>query len=265
MSSSHSKKAAALLRKLTGNMVFGRRLPNTFGGAKVYITPACDIRLLSSSLGSSRRELLAVANRFVGAGDTVWDIGANLGVFSFSAAYKAGSAGHIYSVEADTRHAELMYRTRRGLSERYAGVTILCAAVSDTLSCLNLNVVTRGTAKNYVEGSVGSDQAGDVIEKKTVVSVTGDWLLRFWPPPSFLKIDIEGAELSFLKGAEKLFATCRPATYIEISAQNQSDVTQFFKHADYALYRLSSSQQLEPIDKCAFNTVAIPRESMRGR
>ena len=46
--------------------------------------------------------LLMNASETVKPGDVVWDVGANMGLFSFAAAGLAGPAGHVYAFEPDT-------------------------------------------------------------------------------------------------------------------------------------------------------------------
>ncbi len=46
--------------------------------------------------------LLELSRKFVQKGDIVWDIGANLGLFSAAASYFAGPAGQVVSVSPTT-------------------------------------------------------------------------------------------------------------------------------------------------------------------
>lgn len=259
------KSLASLLRLFTGKRVIKRRLPVCFGGGKILVSPSVDIRVLSRNLDYAYGDLFQVVAQFIKPGDIVWDMGANLGAFTFASAYCAGTEGHVYAVEADTRHAQLMYESKAGLGERFDNITILCAAVSDEMACLDLNIVDRGNAKNFISKSMGNEEAGRVINTKSVVSITADWLLQYWKPPDFLKVDIEGAELLFLKGAGQLLRDTKPAIYIEVDKENQTEVTDLLKAYGYEIFSLGSKEgeALTKIDRCAVNTVCIHKDVRR--
>ena len=95
---------------------------------------------------------------------------------------------------------------------------------------------------------------------KQVVTVTLDWLLNYWNPPQFVKIDVEGAELLAIKGGGKLFSEVRPSCYIECSPENSELMTVFFKERDYLLYSLDGLGNETLVDRFAFNTVVKPKE-----
>ena len=55
--------------------------------------------------------LVRLAAETVGPDDTVWDIGSNLGLFSFVAAMAEGQAADVLAVESDTTLAGLLRRS----------------------------------------------------------------------------------------------------------------------------------------------------------
>ncbi len=103
--------------------------------------------------------LLRLAAEVVRRGDTVWDIGANLGLFSFAAAVAAGPAGRVLAVEPDTVLAGLLRRSA-AVNSGHAPVDVLPAAVSDGLSVARFHVARRNRSTNHLDG-FGTSQAGD--------------------------------------------------------------------------------------------------------
>ena len=117
------------------------------------------MRYLGRGMTQADPPLLRLAAEVVRRGDTVWDIGANLGLFSFAAAVAAGPAGRVLAVEPDTVLAGLLRRSA-AVNSGHAPVDVLPAAVSDGLSVARFHVARRNRSTNHLDG-FGTSQAGD--------------------------------------------------------------------------------------------------------
>jgi FkbM family methyltransferase len=250
---------ANIARFLTGKFVFNKRLPASFGGAKIRVTSRSDIRLLKPGFNSSSGDLLQVAKTYIRPDYCVWDIGSNLGIFSVCAAWFAGPKGKIFSVEADPYYAELQFSTSKRLPQGYSSITTLCAAIADTNRLLELHIPQRGHSRTHL-GIIQRNKAGEIATTKQVVCVTADFLLKHWTPPDFVKVNIEGAEMLFMEGAYNLFEEVRPFMYIEIDEANRQLATEKFNLWNYRLFALSPEGKELPIDTCEYNTIAKPKE-----
>lgn len=251
------KPLASIARTLTGKFLFRKRLPAAFGGSSIFVTSRSDIRLLAPGFEWGASDLLTVAKKYINTGDCVWDIGSNLGIFSFCSAYKAGPQGSIYSLEADPFFVEIQHRTSRSLPNSYAPVSPLCAAIANRMGLLKLAIPKNGLSRNHL--SILSGNSASMAEMhKQVVTVTADFLLDHWPSPDFVKVDIEGAELLFLQGADLLLKSVRPTFYIEVNPENQSQVTELFRSYKYGFYSLDSSASEISEKGCCFNAIVKP-------
>lgn len=259
MSELPTKAAVEIARRLTGGLTFRKRLPPEFGSASIFVTSRADIRLLAPGWKGPGGDLMQVVDRYVKTGMTIWDVGANLGILSFCAAFRASPSGRVFSIEADPKYAEIQNRTARTLPPEYAPVVPLCAAVSDKMSLLSLVVPKNGHARNHLS-TVGGNSADSVECEKAVVAVTLDFLRQFWPAPQFLKIDVEGAELMALQGANTILRDDRPIIYVEVNEENSPAVTELLKSCSYALFAIDAEGRERPIDTCSFNTLAKPTE-----
>jgi hypothetical protein len=83
-------------------------------------------------------------------------------------------------------------------------------------------------------------QAGS--KKVEITTLDDEWRGLGQPLVSFIKMDIEGAELHALKGAKDLLKTCRPHVIVEWYAENlipygvrAEDLLQFAHHSGYEL------------------------------
>jgi hypothetical protein len=79
------------------------------------------------------------------------------------------------------------------------------------------------------------------------------------PAEQVVKVDLEGAELSALKGCDKLLRDVRPVFYIEVSKENEIPVSDLFHSYDYDIFHLKGDGSEQLIDICSFYTIARPR------
>jgi FkbM family methyltransferase len=240
------------------DVVLKRRLPARFGGDTLFVSPGALLKLWWPVLEATDPALFAWAAEFVAAGDVVWDIGANVGLFSFAAAARAGTAGRVIAVEADIWLANLLRRSARQANRR-APVDVLPVAVSDAVGVARFQIAERSRAANFLADAHGSSQAGGIRETQQVMSVTLDWLLERFPAPNVLKIDVEGAELQALSQAQRLLAQVRPIIVCEVREQHAAAVAELLHAHGYSLYDLAARRRV-PLTLAAFNTLALPQK-----
>jgi FkbM family methyltransferase len=250
------------LERASHRVVVPRRLPVPFGGARIYVSTEGGLRYLARPMARVDPALLQLAAEVVRRGDTVWDIGANLGLFSFAAAVMAGQEGRVLAVEPDTDMVGLLRRSA-ARAARHAPVEILPAALSDDLSVASFNIARRNRATSHLAG-FGTAMAGGVRSTRLVPTVTLDWLAARFPPPDVLKIDVEGAELAVLAGGTQLL-TGSPAVICEVSEQNAAAVSGILAGHGYTLYDGDRGPgERVPVLAAPFNTLAIAGHGRRS-
>jgi FkbM family methyltransferase len=250
--------ARTAIERLSRNRIIKRRLPHRFAPATLYVSPDSQLRYLKIGEEAFDRELLQVVDEHIREDSTVWDIGANVGVFAFAAASVA-RRGSTFAVEPDIWLAQLMRRSLRLKSNCDLQLTILPAAISGRCGVETFMIAKRGRASNALESAGGRTEAGGVRERVTVPTLTLDTLIEFAPRPSFVKIDVEGAELSVLKGAARLLREIRPTVYIEVGREYSAEVTSILAENGYRVFDGSkAASERQPMSSCAFNTLAVP-------
>ena len=212
--------------------------------------------------GASRGLGLALARELVAPGMTVWDVGANVGLFAFASAFLAGRGGRVLAIEADDWLAGLLRRSAHELPAADAPVDVLAAAVASGLGVADFLIAQRGRSGSHLRTVAGSSQTGGVREARKVLTVPLDWLLDFFPPPQVVKIDVEGAEADCLAGAERLLGRVRPKLLCEVSEPNAAAVGAIFKRHGYTMLDASRAVR-EPLDTPTWSTLALPREPAR--
>lgn len=235
-----------------------RTLPAKVGGSAIFVTPDASLRFWRHNLAAADPALFDTAAELVQPGEVVWDIGANVGLFTFAAAGLAGPTGRILAVEPDTCLVQLLRRSARLNSGARAPVEVLPAAVSDVVGTGQLHIAKRGRSSNYLSGA-GLSQTGGCREQQLVVTVTLDWLLDGYAAPALVKIDVEGAEDRVLRGAARLLSTVRPVILCEVSEENAGVVSSVLRSCGYALLDADLRPSLrQPLESAAWNTLAWP-------
>lgn len=222
----------------------------------LFVTPDSQLKYLKCWGNSFDRDLIRIAERFVNSDSIVWDVGANVGVFTFAAVSLADN-GVLIALEPDTWLAGLMRRSARLSEYRGRDIRIVPAAVSDRNGIAKFMIAKRGRASNSLAEVGGRSQMGGVRELQYVPTITLDTLLTYMPAPDFVKIDIEGAELMALHGAVQLINNIRPSYYIEVGGNVSDDLYTVFHAASYRAYDGVSG---EHVGHCAPNTCFIPEE-----
>lgn len=109
-------------------------------------------RYWTHSLASVHADVFAAVQRWIHPGDTVWDIGANVGVFALAAASVAGPRGRVVAVEADIDMAALLMRSVEQRMSQGAGIVVIPSAVSDQSGTVRFSISNYRTAASSLEG-----------------------------------------------------------------------------------------------------------------
>jgi len=253
----------SVLERATHRIVISRRLPAQFGKTRIYVSTEGGLRYLLRDISRVDPALLRLAADVVRPGHTVWDVGANVGLFSFAAAAVAGPAGSLLAVEPDTTLAGLL-RHSAAVGQGHAPVQVLPAAVSDEVSVARFHIALRNRATSHLDG-YGTAMAGGVRFTNLVPTVTLDWLAARFPAPDVLKIDVEGAELAVLNGADQLLGHV-PTIICEVAARNTAGVSGLLAARGYTLYDGDRpSGERVPVSVAPPNTLAVARPTVTAK
>lgn len=251
-----------IAERLSREKIFIRKLPSEFLGTSLFVSPDAQLKFLKPGALAFPKELLDTALEHVSEGDVVWDIGANVGVFTFAAASLVGSRGHILAVEPDIWLANLIQKSTQLSSNQTLSIDILPVAIAETCGVETFLVAARGRASNCLEKSGGRSQTGGFRERNLVPTFNLDKLLTVSKNPNFIKIDVEGAEVSLLKGGQKVLREVRPVIYCEVGLQHREEIMSMLQAFEYKVFDGSLAKPLRfKEEKCGFNTLAYPAES----
>ena len=184
-------------------------------GAYVIYLDAHDPRLLQVP-----NELLPgaehadVLEHFLAPGDSFVDIGANHGSLSVMAAHRVGPSGRVVAVEAQPKLAALVERSLG--ANQQAPFEVHACAVGESPGRAQFFVPkqTSGSAGLHAEFSATEEHERLEVEIKTLDSLC-DWSKL--PGQTLAKLDVEGNELSVLRGARRFIAERRPKILLEVN------------------------------------------------
>lgn len=249
---------------LSRGVVLKRKLPGRFGRRPLLVTPDSRLAYWRRNLERVEPELLAWADEFISEGDTVWDLGANVGVFSLAAAVRAGPGGHVLALEPDLRLARLLQRSvDLSSSAEEAEITVLPLAAGSSAELARLRIADRGRSSNYLDRFGGGTQTGGTRKSYRVMSITLDWLAGRVASPDLVKIDVEGAEGAVLEGGRAVLRDHRPILLIEVYERNQGDVAKVLRETNYRFYDATAQDGVErkPVPNPVKETLCLPEEA----
>jgi FkbM family methyltransferase len=164
----------------------------------------------------------------------VWDIGANVGVFSVVAALHADV--RVVAVEADAWLGQLLRRTAALPAYRPGAIDVLIAAIAARDGVEQFQIAERGRASNALVSAGGRSMMGGTRAVQLVPVLRLDTLAASLGAPDFIKIDVEGAETQAIEGALALLEAKRPIIYAEIGSDQFAAIADLIAPIGYAMF-----------------------------
>ena len=146
--------------------------------------------------------------QWVKPGDWVLDVGANVGHYSRKLSELVGRKGRVFSFEPVPQTFEILAANMACCP--VSNVTLLNVAASDGMGTVGMSIPSFDTGlQNFYMATVTEDSSS-----LSVVAIPID-SLRFPSRITLAKIDVEGHELSALRGMENLLKRDHPLLIVE--------------------------------------------------
>lgn len=197
-------------------------------------------------------------------GMTVIDVGANVGVYTFSAAEKVGTEGRVLAIEPFSGCVHCLEETCR--INQIDWVTVCAGAASDRNGIARLSLHAASELNELITDD-NSEMDPDTVEEVTCFSLDSLVEQENLSQVDFLKIDAEGHEVAVLSGSEILLQTFSPVILYENIAGTQGanlPVAEFLQARGYRLfYYQPYLKKLHPVDSMEtlfnkLNIIALP-------
>jgi FkbM family methyltransferase len=203
---------------------------------------------------------IALFRDMIRPGDRILDLGANVGVYSISAARRTGSNGRIISVEPCRETFTLLSRS----AAAFNNMTAIHAAVGEKSGRGYLEPGNQPEL-NRLQMSEESGEVVDVISVDELAEKEG--VDRF----DLIKIDVEGYEIPTIRGATKIIAESDPIILYEIKdgAKMNPELIDVFQELGYDSYSfraprgtLTRCHEGDQVDQSIINMFAVRQESL---
>jgi FkbM family methyltransferase len=177
-------------------------------------------------LGTYEAAVLEEFAARVGPGAVVYDVGANVGLFSLLAAARGSRA---IAFEPDARN--------RAFLERHLEIN----RMSDRVQIVAAAVGRSSGRARYEPDRSGLEGRVDPNGREEIEMVALDQLDL--PDPTVLKIDVEGAELDVLVGAVELLRRSRPLVFLETHDDREGSCRELIEGLGYRMRSLGDARR----------------------
>jgi len=161
------------------------------------------------------RGLSALMTHYLGAGDSFLDIGANHGAYAVAAAALLGSTGFVLAVEPQARLAHVVEQSLRAGPTPFEVHPVACGDAAREVE-LHVPLATSGSAGLFAAYSASAAHRTARVPMRPLDDIVDPDRLR---GRVFMKLDVEGSEISVLRGARRTIAATRPAILCEVNAE----------------------------------------------
>ena len=138
-----------------------------------------------------------IFNKVVKEGDTVLDLGANLGYFTLLASRLVGKRGRVYSFEPEPRNYNLLLKNIE--LNGYSNIIAMRKAISDTSGTVRLFLDKEDSGAHTIRNTHDNKE---FIEVESVA--LDDFFSNQQQPIDVIKMDIEGAEVAAFSSMERI-------------------------------------------------------------
>lgn len=189
-------------------------------------------------LGTYERQQVAAITTNLLTGMVVFDIGAHSGYYSLLAARRVGPTGRVFAFEPlpENQAALARHLALNHLSQ----VTLVPVAVAEHSGSARFEA-----GPDRYQGKLSMSGGLEV----RVINLDEEIEAGFLPVPDLVKIDVEGAEVKVLEGAQQMLNRRRPTLFVSIhSPENRLACQELLLSLGYCLHSIWNGQPETELD-----------------
>jgi len=219
-----------------------------YKGILLNISPQSHLHLIYRNIEPHFQQILS---KYINKGDTVFDIGANIGYVSTAMSKLVGQDGKVFAFEAVPMTAKAF--TENIKLNNCTNIQLIQKALSDKVGKATFRIPNGG--ENHSMASMMWHKSDDNTINVAVDTIAIDQDKKLKQiRPSFIKIDVEGAEGLVVKGMQELITKSSPVIFMECSRAGRNVVWKIMKKLNYSCFLAHDlSNEITNFDKYIHN------------
>lgn len=216
---------SSLFRKIMRSF-FGRSFKEVFTpeGYKLIINPIYHGNYLTEQkMVEYESDIRKLMDLIVHKNMVVYDVGANVGIFSVLSLSKIGEGGLVCAFEPEETNFQCLKRTKQINNFQNLEIEAMCVGEKSGIQWFDRR---GGAFSGRLTDHVAPD-AGNLVPV-SVVSLDDYVFKPGGRAPDLVKIDVEGNELKVVKGMERLLIQRRPMIVLELHASLDPRVLEIY-------------------------------------
>jgi len=167
---------------------------------------------------------LLYSGELIKSGNTVLDIGANIGYFALLESKIVGPSGKVYAVEPSPVNYQRLNENIK--LNKFNNIETFNLALGDKNGQAKMFISSRSNWSRLIE----IDMPDSINEVVDVDMLTVDEFLKDKQPPDLIRMDVEGYEINILKGMKDTLKNSNLKIFLEFHARaiSKKDTNEFF-------------------------------------
>jgi FkbM family methyltransferase len=265
-----SKSLNQLLRPLVPNIRL--RISHAEPGVALQVRLRQHLGLVTRGAKAYESAYVEALRGCVRSGDTVFDVGANIGFYSVLFSRWVGPGGKVICFEPDPDNVLLLRRNLELNNCENALVREVAMGRTQEVSVFSRDPTTGATGHLGKGPTYGETVFGAGKEfLMPVKTETLDAEAQALEPPDVIKLDIEGGEYEVLCGGSRVLREERPLVISELSAwaddgaygKTRAELAiELFQDLNYLILDLDTGKEVPHDGERAWMVMCIPRERL---
>lgn len=223
-------------------------------GEVIFVDTRDHLHRIIAFFGFQDKKIAKLLPTLLGRGNCFVDVGANCGAMSLAAASLVGPSGRVVAFEPNPRQAALLEKSAKANG---FDIEVKCIGLSDSSGLVEMIIPKGCSGYGAIADGKAASEHDEVIEIQVCVSgeaMVANELAQI----DLLKVDIEGHEENFFKGAKEFLSEHPPVHILcELSGEEpfwDRDSIQVLRQMGYEFYGIPHEMSSSLLKKLQYGS-----------